>query len=96
MVQHVDAAWGYGTIRDARKAINTCRSRYGYHGPFHVTVYVGGLGRVLDVGFDASKRVAREFPACVVQVVRALTFPPPRSGQMNKYRALIENLDDDA
>lgn len=96
MVSKADPAWGYKTLRSARRPINTCRARYGYQGPFHVTVYVGALGAVLDVGFDASERAAREFSACIVHTVRGLKFPAPRSGQMLKYRALVENLDDDA
>ena len=96
MVKREGHAWGYGTVRSARQAINTCRERYGYRGPFHVTAYVGNSGAVLDAGFDASEPVATEFPACIVQTVRRLRFPPPRTGQIIKYRALVENLDDDA
>ncbi len=95
LVHPMDASWGYRTLRRARKPINDCRRRYDYDGPFHITAYVGAQGQVLDAGFDAKLRPRREFAACVVGVVRGLTFPPGAAGTA-KYRALIENLDDDA
>jgi hypothetical protein len=95
LTQAVDPAWGYETIRGARKAINRCRSEYGYQGPFHITVYVGPLGVVLDAGFDALDRPKREFPACVHSTVRGLRFPNPGNRTV-KYRTIVETLDDDA
>jgi hypothetical protein len=95
LVQAVDPAWGYETIRGARKAINRCRAEYGYQGPFHITVYVGPLGVVLDAGFDALDRPRREFPACVHSTVRGLRFPNPGNRTV-KYRTIVETLDDGA
>lgn len=95
LVQAVDAAWGYETVRAARKAINRCRAEYGYQDPFHLTVYVGPLGAVLDAGFDALDRPRREFPACVHSVVRGLRFPNPGNRTV-KYRTIVETLDDGA
>ena len=95
LVRTVDPAWGYPTLRSARRPINDCRRRYQYEGPFHITAYVGPLGEVLDAGFDAKQAPPRELAACVVGVVRGLRFPAG-GREVTKYRALIENLDDDA
>lgn len=95
LVQAVDPAWGYETVRRARSEMNRCRKSYQYEGPFHVTVYIGPLGRVLDAGFDALERPRREFAACIHSVVRGLTFPNPGNRTV-KYRTLVEALENDA
>jgi hypothetical protein len=95
LVQAVDSAWGYGALRAVRKEINRCRNEYEFDGPFHVTVYVGALGAVLDAGFDSLALPKREFPACVHSIVRGLRFPNP-GNRVVKYRTLVETLDDDA
>jgi hypothetical protein len=89
----VEQAWGYPTLRAQREAIRACRKAHDFTGPFHLTVYVGRLGRVLAVGFDSATAPDELFPACVAQTVEGLTFPDP--GQRTvKYRALVEDFPD--
>lgn len=87
-------SWGYPTIRSQRDPIRGCRSEYGYDGPFHLTMFVGGRGRVLSAGFHARNQTPDGFADCVVRVVGETTFPDT-AGQVIKYRALVEFLPDD-
>lgn len=87
-------SWGYPTIRGRRDAIRKCRSEYGYEGPFHLTAFIGGRGRVLSAGFHARQPTPDGFADCVVRVTSETDFPDT-SGQVVKYRALVEYLPDD-
>jgi hypothetical protein len=87
-------SWGYTQLRDRRDAIRTCRRTYSYEGPFHLTAYIGGRGRVLTSGLHARQKMPDGFAECVTQVVRDTIFPDAGSGVV-KYRLLIELLPDD-
>lgn len=87
-------SWGYTALRARRDAFRGCRSRYGYQGPFHLTLYVGGRGGVLSAGFHARSATPEGFGACVVQVAEETTFPGA-GDRIVRYRALIELLADD-
>lgn len=87
-------SWGYPTVRGRRDAIRKCRTDYGYDGPFHLTMFVGGRGRVLSAGFHARQATPDGFSDCVVRVMGETTFPDT-GGQIVKYRALVEFLPDD-
>lgn len=87
-------SWGYPTVRGRRDAIRKCRADYGYDGPFHLTMFVGGRGRVLSAGFHARQPTPDGFADCVVRVMGETTFPDT-GGQIVKYRALVEFLPDD-
>ncbi len=87
-------SWGYPTIRGRRDAIRQCRARYRYDGPFHLTTFIGGRGRVLSAGFHARHATPEGFADCVIRVIRETTFPDT-GDQVMKYRALVEFLPDD-
>ncbi|MEZ4434339.1 MAG: hypothetical protein R3F65_18195 [bacterium] len=90
----VPESWGYTQVRAEREAIRTCRRTYGYEGPFHLTAYIGGRGRVLSAGFHARQQTRDDFADCVLAVIREIRFPDAGSGVV-KYRLLIELLPDD-
>lgn len=87
-------SWGYTALRARRDAFRTCRTRYSYQGPFHLTLYVGGRGRVLSAGFHARNITPEGFAACVVQVAEETEFPGA-GDRVVRYRALVELLADD-
>lgn len=87
-------SWGYTQIRARRDAIRTCRRTYGYEGPFHITAYIGGRGRVLSSGLHARQKMPDGFADCVTAVVRETIFPDAGAAVV-KYRLLVELLPDD-
>lgn len=87
-------SWGYTQIRARREEIRRCRRTYGYEGPFHLTTYVGGRGKVMSAGFHARQQTADDFADCVLAVVRDTQFPDAGSAII-KYRLLVELLPDD-
>jgi len=87
-------SWGYAAVRGRRDAIRTCRTQYGYDGPFHLTTYVGGRGRALSAGFHSRQPTPDGFSDCVVGVIEETTFPDV-GGAVVKHRLLVEFLPDD-
>lgn len=90
----VDASFGYETLRAHRREIRRCREEWGFRGPFHLTIYVGRLGKVLSAGFHSSKPPREGFSACVVQLLDGVRFPDP-GPQVVKFQALVEDLPTD-
>ncbi|MCB9544769.1 MAG: AgmX/PglI C-terminal domain-containing protein [Myxococcales bacterium] len=93
LTRQMDAAWGYETVRGNRKLVRECRATHKVEGSFHITVYVGARGRVLDAGFHSAKPTGDRFPACIVEAVRSMTFPDPGAATY-KYALLVEDLPD--
>lgn len=92
--QPIEIQWAYPTLADKRELYERCRSKYGYQGPFNLTVYVGRLGAVLNAGYDSGTGPGVDFPSCVVDVTRGLRFPNP-GNRVVKFRALVEHLPDE-